>query len=145
MQQRFKVGGEFAQAYVIAHEVGHHVQNLLGISDKVDKAQAQPVRDRRQRAVGAAGTAGRLLRRRLGLPHQPAKQILEQGDVESALATATRSATTPCSASRAARSCRIRSPTAVGAARALVQAWAGDGRRGAVQYLRGAPALIASE
>jgi predicted metalloprotease len=36
MQQRFKVGGEFTQAYVIAHEVGHHVQNLLGISGKVD-------------------------------------------------------------------------------------------------------------
>ena len=35
MQQRFNVSGDFAQAYVIAHEVGHHVQNLLGISDKV--------------------------------------------------------------------------------------------------------------
>jgi predicted metalloprotease len=35
MQQRFNVSGDFAQAYVIAHEVGHHVQNLLGISEKV--------------------------------------------------------------------------------------------------------------
>lgn len=35
MRQRFNVAGDFAQAYVIAHEVGHHVQNLLGISDKV--------------------------------------------------------------------------------------------------------------
>jgi predicted metalloprotease len=36
MQQRFNVSGEFAQAYVIAHEVGHHVQNIMGIMDKVD-------------------------------------------------------------------------------------------------------------
>jgi predicted metalloprotease len=35
MRQRFNVVGDFAQAYVIAHEVGHHVQNLLGISSKV--------------------------------------------------------------------------------------------------------------
>lgn len=39
MQQRFKVSGEFAEAYVIAHEVGHHVQNLMGLSEKVDNAR----------------------------------------------------------------------------------------------------------
>ncbi len=39
LKERFKAPGEFAQAYVIAHEVGHHVQNLLGISDKVRQAQ----------------------------------------------------------------------------------------------------------
>jgi len=39
LKDRFHAPGEFAQAYVIAHEVGHHVQNLLGISDKVHKAQ----------------------------------------------------------------------------------------------------------
>ncbi|KVU76557.1 metalloprotease [Burkholderia ubonensis] len=36
LRRRFGAGGDFAQAYVIAHEVGHHVQNLLGISGKVD-------------------------------------------------------------------------------------------------------------
>src|SRR5439155_84726 len=36
MSQRLGAPGQFAQAYVIGHEVGHHVQNLLGISDKVD-------------------------------------------------------------------------------------------------------------
>ncbi|MET0088772.1 MAG: neutral zinc metallopeptidase [Candidatus Thiodiazotropha sp.] len=40
LKQRFKAPGDFAQAYVIAHEVGHHVQNLLGISSKVREAQA---------------------------------------------------------------------------------------------------------
>lgn len=41
MQQRFHAPGEFAAAYVIAHEVGHHVQNLLGISKKLDEARQQ--------------------------------------------------------------------------------------------------------
>src|SRR4029450_4545997 len=35
LQERLGAGGDFAQAYVIAHEVGHHVQNLLGITDRV--------------------------------------------------------------------------------------------------------------
>jgi hypothetical protein len=39
MRSRFRVAGDFAQAYVIAHEVGHHVQHLLGISDKVHAAR----------------------------------------------------------------------------------------------------------
>jgi uncharacterized protein len=39
LQERFHAPGEFAQAYVIAHEIGHHVQNLLGISDKVHSMQ----------------------------------------------------------------------------------------------------------
>jgi predicted metalloprotease len=41
LQDRFGAGGDFAQAYVIAHEVGHHVQNLLGTSGKVDAARRQ--------------------------------------------------------------------------------------------------------
>jgi predicted metalloprotease len=88
MQQRFQVGGEFTQAYVIAHEVGHHVQNLLGISGKVDSA--------RQRA---SETEGNALSVRLELQADcfagvwanhtnEAKQIVEQGDIESALAAA---------------------------------------------------------
>lgn len=39
LKERFDAPGDFAQAYVIAHEVGHHVQNLLGISDQVQSAQ----------------------------------------------------------------------------------------------------------
>jgi hypothetical protein len=41
MHQRFNAPGDFAQAYVIAHEVGHHVQNLMGISDRVHAARGR--------------------------------------------------------------------------------------------------------
>ncbi|HEV8629947.1 MAG TPA: neutral zinc metallopeptidase [Thermoanaerobaculia bacterium] len=41
LERRFGASGEFARAYVISHEVGHHVQNLLGISEQVQRQQAQ--------------------------------------------------------------------------------------------------------
>ncbi|AXA92453.1 neutral zinc metallopeptidase [Massilia sp. YMA4] len=89
MQQRFHVTGEFAQAYVIAHEIGHHVQNLMGLSDKVHAAQ--------QRLSEAEGNA---LSVKLELQADcfagvwafhanRSRQILEQGDVETALSAAT--------------------------------------------------------
>lgn len=41
LKQKFGAPGDFAQAYVIAHEVGHHIQNLLGISDKVNEMRSR--------------------------------------------------------------------------------------------------------
>ncbi|MCC7285353.1 MAG: neutral zinc metallopeptidase [Burkholderiaceae bacterium] len=85
MKSRLGAPGDFAQAYVIAHEVGHHVQALLGITDKVDAM--------RQRGSEAQANA---LSVRLELQAdclagvwannaQRARQILEQGDLEEAL------------------------------------------------------------
>ena len=85
LKNRFRAPGDFAQAYVIAHEIGHHVQNLLGISDKVESLRA--------RAGEAEANA---LSVRLELQAdcfagvwahhaQKARQILEAGDIEEGL------------------------------------------------------------
>ena len=42
LRSRFGAPGDFAQAYVIAHEIGHHVQKLLGITDQVEEAKHGP-------------------------------------------------------------------------------------------------------
>ena len=89
LKERFRAPGDFAQAYVIAHEVGHHVQNLLGISAKVQEA--------RQRSREAEGNA---LSVRLELQADclagvwgkrtaTMKDVLEPGDLEEALTAAT--------------------------------------------------------
>ena len=89
LKERFKAPGEFAQAYVIAHEVGHHVQNLLGISDQVQAA--------RQRA-GKAEANALSVRLELqadclagvwGKRTDTMKNVLEPGDLEAALTAAT--------------------------------------------------------
>jgi hypothetical protein len=88
MQERFHVSGEFTQAYVIAHEVGHHVQNLLGISDKVDRAR------RNASEVQANALSVRLelqadcLAGVWAYHANQMRNIIEQGDMESALAAA---------------------------------------------------------
>ncbi|ODS69731.1 MAG: metalloprotease [Acidovorax sp. SCN 68-22] len=85
LKTRLGAPGDFAQAYVIAHEVGHHVQNLLGISERVDRArgrmgQADFNRLSVQLELQADCFAG------VWAHHaQNARQILEQGDVEEAM------------------------------------------------------------
>lgn len=90
LQQRFQAPGDFAQAYVIAHEVGHHVQNLLGTSAKVQQA--------REHARSEAESNAYSVRLELqadclaGVWAYHADQqfrILQQGDVEEALRAAT--------------------------------------------------------
>ena len=88
LAQRHDAPGDFAQAYVVAHEVGHHVQTLLGVSQQVHAA--------RQRAGEVAGNAMQV---RMELQadcfagvwaHHADKtrQVLEPGDAEEALAAA---------------------------------------------------------
>ncbi len=68
LSQQFGAPGDFAQAYVVAHEVGHHVQNLLGILPKVDQYRRAGRRGEPPTRQRDAGAAGRLLCRRLGQP-----------------------------------------------------------------------------
>ena len=89
MQQRFKVSGEFAEAYVIAHEVGHHVQNLLGLSEKVDQAR-RTASERQANAMSVRLELQADCFAGVWAFHaNQDRKILEQGDVEAALKAAT--------------------------------------------------------
>ena len=88
LKEQFKAPGEFAQAYVVAHEVGHHVQHLLGIADQVQQAKQR---------VGE--TEGNALSVRMelqadclagvwGKRTDTMKSVLEPGDLEAALTAA---------------------------------------------------------
>ena len=88
LRERFGAPGDFAQAYVIAHEVGHHVQNLLGISDRVQAARGRvseaeynqlSVRLELQ-ADFFAGVWARYAER--------VKQVVEAGDIDEAMRAA---------------------------------------------------------
>jgi len=84
----FQAPGEFAEAYVLAHEVGHHVQNLLGIADQVRSVQARASQAQANQLsvkleLQADCFAGVWARHA-----DETKHILEQGDVESALRAA---------------------------------------------------------
>ena len=88
LKRRHGAPGDFAQAYVIAHEVGHHVQNLLGTSQQVRSAQ---------RGLGKADANELSVSQELqadcyaglwGYHANRSRQVLEQGDLEEALAAA---------------------------------------------------------
>jgi predicted metalloprotease len=87
LRQRFNAPGDFAQAYVVAHEVGHHVQKLLGIMDRVNSMQ-QRVDERQANQLSvrlelqADFFAGVFAR------HVQNQGVLEQGDIEEALRAA---------------------------------------------------------
>jgi predicted metalloprotease len=89
LKRRHGAPGDFAQAYVIAHEVGHHVQNLLGTSSKVRSAQ---------HGVGKVEANELSVQQELqadcfaglwGYHADRSRQLLEQGDIEEALNAAT--------------------------------------------------------
>ena len=89
LRQRFGAGGDFAQAYVIAHEVGHHVQNLLGVSGKVDaarrrmgEAQANQLSVRVELQADCLAGVWAATAERLN------QQLLEPGDIEEGLKAA---------------------------------------------------------
>jgi predicted metalloprotease len=88
LQERLGAGGDFAEAYVIAHEVGHHVQNLLGITDRVQAARRRVSESEYNRlsvrlelqADFLAGVWARYADR--------VKHVVEAGDIEEAIRAA---------------------------------------------------------
>ena len=89
MQQRFNVSGEFAQAYVIAHEVGHHVQHLLGYADKVDRARRTASQSQANALSVRLELQADCFAGVWAFHADQARNILEQGDVATALGAAT--------------------------------------------------------
>ena len=87
LDQRFGAPGDFAQAYVIAHEVGHHVQTLMGVSERVHRARQQSSEEGANalsvrmelQADCLAGVWGH---------HADRKQLLERGDIDEGLRAA---------------------------------------------------------
>jgi hypothetical protein len=89
LSRRFKAPGQFAEAYVIAHEVGHHVQKLLGISDKVRAAQARTDDAGRNRLSVRLELQADFFAGVWAHHADELRKILEPGDLESALKCAT--------------------------------------------------------
>mgnify|MGYP001765129371 CR=1 FL=1 len=89
LQRRFKAPGDFAQAYVIAHEVGHHVQNQLGIMQKVQSLQQRVSKaDANQLSVRLELQADCFAG--VWAHHaNAARKVVEPGDIEEALNAAT--------------------------------------------------------
>lgn len=85
LKQRFGAPGDFAQAYVIAHEVGHHVQNLLGIAEKVNSLRSRASEGESNRLSVMMELQADCLAGVWAHHADKARQILEEGDIEEAL------------------------------------------------------------
>jgi predicted metalloprotease len=87
LQRRFKAPGDFAMAYVIAHEVGHHIQKLTGVMDKMDELRSRLSEQEYNRySVGLELQADFYAGVRAHYTQQ--ENLLESGDTEEALTAA---------------------------------------------------------
>ncbi len=89
LKNRFQAPGDFAQAYVIAHEVGHHVQNLLGIMDRVNTQRARLTESESNKLLVRLELQADFFAGLWANHAHRMKQIIEPGDVEEALNAAT--------------------------------------------------------
>jgi len=85
LRRRHQSPGDFAQAYVIAHEIGHHVQNLLGISDQVHRMQGRVNEGEYNQLSVRLELQADFLAGVWAHHAQRARAILEPGDIEEAL------------------------------------------------------------
>jgi len=87
LQNRFGAPGDFAMAYVIAHEVGHHIQHLLGTTDKVDRMRGK-VSDEELNALSVRLELQADFLAGVWAHHTQRKDLLDAGDIEEALKAA---------------------------------------------------------
>ena len=85
LQERYKAPGDFAQAYVIAHEIGHHVQNLLGISAQMRQAQQRASEIESNKLLVRLELQADCFAGVWGYHAKKMRNLLEEGDVEEAL------------------------------------------------------------
>ncbi|MFZ0132005.1 MAG: neutral zinc metallopeptidase [Desulfobacterales bacterium] len=85
LKNRFRAPGDFAQAYVIAHEIGHHVQKLLGIADKVDSLRRQVGEAQANHLSVMLELQADCLAGVWAYHADRSRQVLEGGDIEEAL------------------------------------------------------------
>jgi predicted metalloprotease len=88
LERRFNAPGDFAQAYVLAHEVGHHVQTLTGISDKVRAAQQRGSQEQQNALQVRMELQADCYAGIWAQSAQRSRNLLETGDVEEALGAA---------------------------------------------------------
>jgi len=88
LERRFKAPGDFAQAYVIAHEVGHHVQNLLGIEGKYREAAGRTDKRGANRLSVRLELQADCFAGVWGNRADKARRVLDPGDLEEALRAA---------------------------------------------------------
>jgi uncharacterized protein len=89
MRSQLGAPGQFAQAYVIAHEVGHHVQDLMGITGKVDAMRGRTTQAQQNALSVRVELQADCFAGIWAHDSQQSKQWLDQGDIESALNAAT--------------------------------------------------------
>ncbi len=89
LKSKFSAPGDFAQAYVVAHEVGHHVQNLLGYSGKVHKAKKSLSEEESNQMSVRLELQADCFAGLWGNHANKARSIIESGDLEEALNAAT--------------------------------------------------------
>ncbi|HET9950390.1 MAG TPA: neutral zinc metallopeptidase [Candidatus Eisenbacteria bacterium] len=85
LRDRLGAPGDFAQAYVIAHEVGHHVQNLLGISERVERMRGRMSEEEFNRMSVRLELQADFLAGVWAHHTQKMKQVIEAGDIEEAI------------------------------------------------------------
>ena len=88
LQERLGAGGDFAEAYVIAHEVGHHVQNLLGITDRLQTARGRMSQSEYNRVSVRLELQADFLAGVWARYADRVKHVVEAGDIEEAMRAA---------------------------------------------------------